>query len=122
MKNLKFKLILPKEPIQIKEDERTIIKVGVENTGNRESRFNLLMKLDFGEDEKFERVLKPKEHIEYKMKFIAHENIRRLFLYLAYKDHTGKDIRDNRRLEINVRKRKDIVKIDTKALERLDEI
>ena len=115
-------MILPNEPIQIKEDEWTIIKVGIENTGNREGRFNLLMKLDSGEDEKFERVLKPKEHIEHKMKFMAHENIRRLFLYLAYNDHKGKDIKDTRRLEINVRKRKDIVKIDTKALERLDEI
>jgi len=80
------------------------------------------VKLDSGEEEKIERVLKPKEHIEHKMRFMAHENIRRIFLYLAYKDHTGKDIRDNKRLEIIMSKRKDLVKIDTKALERLDEI
>ncbi len=118
---IKIKLVLPAEPIKINENEWAIIKIGIENTGNREGRFNLLMKLD-SREEKIEKILKPKESIEHKMRFMAHENIRRLFLYLTYKDHTGKEINETKRLEINVIKRKDLVKMDTKALERLDRI
>jgi len=119
---IKIKMRFPKETIEVNEDELSKINLVIENTGNKLARFTLLMQLDSGEEKRYDEELIPQKCKECFLDFMPSLRTRNLQLFLTYKDEMGREIRESRRLNIKVVERKDKIKIDTSALDRLEEL
>lgn len=118
---IKIEMKLPMEIIEFLEDEPNMITIGIENVGNREGEFSLTMRLDSGGEKNFKQKLRAKEKTNYPFDFIPRDSTKNFYLHLSYKDIEGKEIKESKRLSIEVKPREDKVKIDTSALDKLDE-
>ena len=118
---IKIEMKLPTEIIGVLEDEPNKINIGIENVGNLESEFNLIMQLDSGGEKSFRQKLKAKQKTVCPFDFIPCDSTKNLYLHLNYKNIEGKEIKESKRLSIEVKPREDKVKIDTSALDKLDE-
>ncbi len=119
---VKITMRLPKETIEVDEDEPSKIRLVIENAGNKRARFTLFMQLDSGEEKKYAEELAPQKCKECFLDFIPSLRTRNLHLFLVYEDEEGKEVRESKRLSIKVVERKDKIKIDTSALDRLEEL
>lgn len=118
---IKIEMKLPKEIIEVLEDEPNKVNIGIENVGNREGEFSLTVQLDFGGEKSFKQKLKAKEKADCTFDFIPRDSTKNLYLHLGYKDIEGREIKESKRLSIEVKPREDKVKIDTSALDKLGE-
>jgi len=118
---IKIEMKLPKGVIEVLEDEPRKINVKIENVGNLEGKFNLTVQLDSGEAKNFIQKLEAKEKNDCIFDFIPRDTSKNLYLHLSYKDIGGREIKESKRLSIEVKLREDKVKIDTSALDKLDE-
>ncbi|MEA1964418.1 MAG: PglZ domain-containing protein [Candidatus Aerophobetes bacterium] len=117
---IKIEMKPPMEIIGILEDEPNKINIGIENVGNLEGEFNLTMQLDSGGEKSFRQKLKAKEKTVCPFDFIPRDSTKNLYLHLSYKNIEGREIKESKRLSIEVKPREDKVKIDTSALDKLD--
>ena len=118
---IKIEMKLPKKIIEFLEDEPNVITIGIENVGNREGEFSLTMRLDSGGEKSFKQKLRTKEKTKYPFDFIPRDSTKNLYLHLNYKDIEGREVKESKRLSIKVKPREDKVKIDTSALDKLDD-
>jgi len=112
---------LPKEIIEVLEDEQSKINIGIENVGNREGEFVLTVQLDSGGEKVLKQKLTAKEETDFPFEFTPSVSTKNLYLHLNYKDIEGREVKESKRLSIKVKPREDKVKIDTSALDKLDE-
>lgn len=118
---IKIEMKLPTEIIEVLEDEPNKIIIMIENVGNREGEFNLTMQLDSGGEESFKKKLKATGKTDCPFEFTPTVSTKNLYLHLVYRDIAGQEVKDSKRLSIEVKPREDKVKIDTSALDKLDE-
>jgi len=118
---IKIEMKLPKEIIEFLEDEPNMITIGIENVGNREGEFSLTMRLDSGGEKVLKQKLIAKKETGFPFKFTPSVSTKNLYLHLNYKDIEGREVKESKRLSIKVKPREDKVKIDTSALDKLDE-
>lgn len=118
---IKIEMKLPMETIEFLEDEPNKVNIGIENVGNREGEFALTVHLDSGGEKVLKQKLKAKEETDFPFEFTPSVSTKNLYLHLSYKDIEGKEIKESKRLSIEVKPREDKVKIDTSALDKLDE-
>lgn len=112
---------VPRE-IELVEDEPAAIAVTLVNRGNRKGDFVLLVKLNTGQEQKFQGTLRPGQEQVIELALVASANIKQISWDLSYTTVERETERlPKRRTSVQVALRKDKVELDLGALDRLDE-
>ena len=109
--------------VRLVEDLSSKIDIELENSGNKETEFELIIATNTGEEKKYVGSLLPKEAQHFEFTFAKPDlRMKHLKIALSYRDADGKMIRPKSKIiQISVKERKDKVEFRFGGLDKLGE-
>jgi hypothetical protein len=109
--------------VQLTEDESSKIEITIENVGNKETEFEMIMRTNIGEEKKHVGSLLSKETKQVDFVFAKPDlRLKHLEIALLYRAADGKIIRPQRKIiPISVKERKDKVEFRFGGLDKIGE-